>query len=107
MQVSGQMVKRLVQARQRAQDRFIASIPRGPVVSLDGSTITVKSPRGDKQIATDSSTVFFKVPGYEKISLADIKPDSLIVVLGPVKDGDLTARVVLLIAKAPPPSGTQ
>jgi hypothetical protein len=101
-QVPGQTVKRLIAARLLVQDRFIARIPRGQVASVDGSTITVKSPQGEKKIATDSATVFFKVPGYEKISLADIQPDNFIIVLGPVKDGTLTARVVLLVVKAPP-----
>lgn len=71
---------------------------RGEVTAIEGSTLTVDTPRGEKTVMTNERTRF-RMRGVESPTLADIKVGSKIVALGrPDGEGGLSARMVVIIS---------
>jgi hypothetical protein len=75
---------------------------KGEVKALDGATITVGTPEGDKVLLTDENTRY-RVPQVAEPTLADIEVGDLIMAIIEAKtDGTLLARSVAVL-----PEGTR
>lgn len=72
---------------------------RGEVKAVEGQTITVTTPAGDKVLATDEKTRF-RVPGVEQAALSDIHVgDPISAIVHTQDDGSLLAKMVAVIAE--------
>ena len=66
----------------------------GQVTSIEGTTLTVETRRGEQTVLADENTRF-RIPGVENPSLKDIKVSDKVIALGRRnEDGDFVARVV-------------
>jgi hypothetical protein len=64
------------------------------VTSIEGTTLTVETRRGEQTVLADENTRF-RIPGVENPSLKDIKVSDRVIALGRRnEDGDFIAKVV-------------
>ncbi|MDM8528429.1 DUF5666 domain-containing protein [Anaerolineales bacterium HSG24] len=107
---SGQHIRadgRLDKANKTVEARVIGLIPaefansvqrRGEVTAIDGSTLTLNTPRGDIIVLINSDTEY-KTRGDETVSVSDIEVGKRIMVIGQLVDGQdntVTAQVIAL-----------
>jgi hypothetical protein len=73
------------------------NVVRGEVVAIEDSTLTVKTPLGEKLVITDEETRF-RIPGVQEPSVEDISLGDPILALGrPDEEGSLLARLVAVV----------
>jgi hypothetical protein len=64
------------------------------VTAIDGTTLSVKTPRGEVTVLTDEHTRFF-VPGVEATGPKDFKPRTRVAIIGVRDEADnLIARLI-------------
>jgi hypothetical protein len=75
------------------QGRFL----RGQVTAIGGTTLTVKTPDGERQVTTNDETRF-RIRGVENPTIADVQVGDYIVAKGePESTGTFVAHVVLVV----------
>ena len=70
---------------------------KGEVTAIEGQTLTVATPVGDKQLRTDEHTRF-RVPDVEQATLADIQVGNKVFVVAEASEGEmLLAKLVAVV----------